>query len=217
MQLIHTAMIQEAELIINKYNLQQFDQLKNIKFYKNNDLVLVFSGIWKIQTGIGMSYILQKFNFEKIINIWIAGNTWKQSNSKVWDIFFPTIFWQHDMYLPFEGSHLDYALKPIQIDLKFNIDNSRDFSIFENAICATWDQFIDDEKKVEQIKKQFDADIIDMEAFAFVSVLREFGLLDKAVVIKSVSDSANQDAIVDHERNLKLAMENGLEVLDKIL
>jgi hypothetical protein len=47
-----------------------------------------------------------------------------------------------------------------------------------------------------------------MEAFAFVSVLREFNLLDRAIVIKSVSDSADKNAILDHQINLEKAMKN---------
>jgi nucleoside phosphorylase len=57
---IHCAMIQEADLIIKKYNLKLIDQLVNIKVYKNNDLLLVVSGIGKIQTSIALTYILNK-------------------------------------------------------------------------------------------------------------------------------------------------------------
>jgi nucleoside phosphorylase len=34
-----------------------------------------------------------------------------------------------------------------------------------------------------------------MEAFSILSVAREYGKLDKCVVIKAVSDGANSDAI----------------------
>ncbi len=217
MILIHCAMPQEADIIVDKYNLKLISVLKNIKVYKNDKIYLVVSWIWKIQTSIAITYAVKLWNFDKIINIWIAWNTWKIKNSKVWDIFLPSIFWQHDIYLPFEWSHLDYAKWKIIVENRFYIDKKLDFNIFENTVCATWDQFIDNENKIKEIVKNFDADIVEMEAFAFVSVLREFDLLDKAIVIKSVSDSADKSAITEHENNLELAMENWIKVLDSFI
>jgi len=215
---IHCAMIQEADLIIKKYNLKLIDQLVNIKVYKNNDLLLVVSGIGKIQTSIALTYILNKWTFEKIINIWIAWNTWKIKSSKIWDIFLPTTFWQHDIYLPFEWEHLNYAKSSIKINLNLDIEKDKfNFNIFENAICVTGDQFIDNDEKIKQLISKYNADIVEMEAFAFVSVLREFNLLDRAIVIKSVSDSADKNAILDHQINLEKAMKNWIMFLDYLI
>jgi len=78
-------------------------------------------------------------------------------------------------------------------------------------------RFIDDEKIVAEIVVKHNAHVVEMEAFAFLSVLREFDLLDKAIVIKSVSDAANEEARKVHESNLELAMINGVKVLEKLL
>jgi adenosylhomocysteine nucleosidase len=62
-------MAEEAEKIINLYNLQKFKQFNNISFYKNNNVVLVLSGIGKIQSAIATSILNKEFKLEKIINI----------------------------------------------------------------------------------------------------------------------------------------------------
>lgn len=208
------AMKDEADIIIKKYNLKLEKEIKELKIYKNNNIILIISWIGKIQASIAIMYLLNYGPFEKIINIWIAWNTWKTS-SKAGDVFMINEVFQHDIYLPFEWAHLDYAKKSIKInntDIKIN-----DINVYNNKICATWDQFIDEKNKVEKIKNQFNADVVEMEAFAFLSVLREIDLLNKAIVIKSVSDTADENSHKEHEFNLELAMKNGIKVLDFIL
>jgi len=210
------AMDDEANIIIEKYNLQKIKTYKEISVYKWENIVLVKSGIGKIQATMGTMILLEHGEFDKIINIGIAWNTWKQQKAMPWDVLLVDKAVQHDMYLPFDGEHLNYAKWEIAVNSKIKIDWV-DFNLFEETVCATWDQFIDDEKVVAEIVKKHGAHVVEMEAFAFLSVLREFDLLDKAVVIKSVSDAADEEARKVHESNLELAMTNGVKVLEKLL
>lgn len=209
-------MAEEAEKIINLYNLQKFKQFNNISFYKNNNVVLVLSGIGKIQSAIATSILNKEFKLEKIINIWIAWFTGKEKKAKIWDVFIITEVYQHDWYLPFEWNHLDYFKKWIKLQQNYNFKIKKNFNIFK-WICATWDQFIDNEKKVEEIKEKYNADVIEMEAFAIASACREFNLLNKLNIIKAISDDGSKNAITDHEKNLDLAMNNSVELLKEIV
>jgi adenosylhomocysteine nucleosidase len=210
------AMEDEANLIIEKYNLKEIRKLKEISVYKGENITLVKSWIWKIQATMWTMILLEHWEFEKIINIWIAWNSGKKENALPGDVLLVDKVVQHDMYLPFDGEHLNYAKWDINICSKIEIEGL-DFNIFDESICATWDQFIDDENIVSDIVKKHNADVVEMEAFAFLSVLREFNLLDKAYVIKSVSDAANKEARELHESNLELAMQNWIKVLDVLL
>jgi nucleoside phosphorylase len=53
-----------------------------------------------------------------------------------------------------------------------------------------------------------------MEAYAVLSVAKNYDILDKCVVIKSVSDGADSEAAKDHKDNLSFAMENAIAILD---
>ncbi len=216
MNWILCAMLDEANIIIEKYNLKEIKTYKEISVYKWKNIVLVKGWIWKIQATMWTMILSQYGPFEKIINIWIAWNSWKEENALPWDVFLVDKVVQHDMYLPFEWEHLNYAKWEIDICSKINIEWA-DFNIFDESICATWDQFIDDENVVSQIVKKHNAHVVEMEAFAFLSVLREFNLLDKAYIIKSVSDAANEEARKAHESNLELAMINWVKVLEVLL
>lgn len=210
---IITAMKEEADHIINLLNLKLSKNLKNIYFYENDKYVLVLTWIWKIQASIWTTFLISNYDLEKIINIWIAGNL-KWSKYNIWDVFLVNKVFQHDMYLPFDGEHLYYAKKEILIENNstFNIKN-HNFNIIKNAFCLTWDQFIDDETKVLELSNIYNADVIEMEAFSIASVAREFGILDKCIFIKAISDWADNTAKETHMWNLDFAMKNSLEVL----
>ena len=224
-KVIITAMQEEADLIIKKFWLKEKEKKNNITIYEwnresedwNDKIILVLSWIWKIQAAIAMTHVLENYSPDKIVNIWIAGNL-NNTDTKVWDVFLPNTFIQHDMYLPFEWEHLDYAKKAIFLDYAVweNYDLEK-FWLVLSWVCLTGDQFIDDEEKVFELRNKYWADICEMEAFAVLSVARQYNVLDKCVVIKSISDWADSEAKNVHMDNLEFAMNNSVSVLELVL
>lgn len=222
---IITAMKEEAELIIKKFNLKETKSLKNIKIFEwtrswddwEENLVLVLWWIWKIQAAIATTYLLENYSVDKIINIWIAGNL-TGNDLKVWDVLLPNTFIQQDMYLPFEWSHLGYAKKPIFLEYAIweNYDLQK-FWLILNWVCVTGDEFVDKEDRISKLRVDFWADICEMEAFSILSVAREYNMLDKCIVIKAISDWADNEAKEAHMNNLEFAMNNSISILEFIL
>lgn len=225
---IITAMKEEADIIINKFWLEEIETktipnwLKIFEWTRTSDdweekIVLVLAGIWKIAATIATTYLFENYDVFKLINIGIAWNL-NNIDVKVWDVFIPNTFIQHDMYLPFEWEHLDYAKKAIFLETSVweNYDLEK-FGLILNGVCLTWDQFIDDKEKQSELRDNFSWDIVEMEAFAILSVSRSYNSLDKTIVIKAVSDWANSDSKDDHMDNLQFAMENSIAVLEFVL
>ncbi|MFK7780526.1 MAG: 5'-methylthioadenosine/S-adenosylhomocysteine nucleosidase [Candidatus Gracilibacteria bacterium] len=224
-KIIITAMKEEAEIIIKRFDLHEIDNKHNVTVFEgkrisnngNEKIILVLSGIGKIQAAIATTYILENYKPDKIVNIGIAGNL-NSEEVKIGDVFLPNTFIQHDMYLPFEGEHLDYAKKPIFIE--YAIGKSYDlkkFNLILSGVCLTGDQFIDNEEKVSELKNTYGADVCEMEAFAILSVAKQYGVLDKCVVIKAISDGANNEAIDAHMNNLDFAVGNSVDILELVL
>ena len=222
---IITAMKEEADLIIKKFGLKETKSLKNIKIFEwtrswddwEENLVLVLWWIWKIQAAIATTYLLENYSVDKIINIWIAGNL-TGNDLKVWDVLLPNTFIQQDMYLPFEWSHLDYAKKAIFLEYAIweNYDLQK-FWLILNWVCVTGDEFVDKEERISKLRVDFWADICEMEAFAILTTAREYGILDKCIVIKAISDWADNEAKDAHMNNLEFAMENSIAILEFVL
>lgn len=214
---IITAMREEADHIISLYNLTQTKKLQNITIYENDGIVLALAGIGKVQASIAVTHLFLNYEISQLINIWIAWSL-LGTNAGIGDVFIINKFSQHDMYLPFDGSHLDYAKKEITISTQVEIDETQfSFGVTKNAYCLTGDQFIDNANTVLELATTYNADVIEMEAFAVASVAREFWALEKCVFIKAISDGADNDAKDAHMGNLDFAMENSLKVLQKVL
>ena len=222
---IITAMKEEADIIIKKFNLKETHTQWNLTIfeweYESEDgkdtIVLALAGIGKISAAMATTYLFEHYDIHKLINIWIAGSL-NNVDIKVWDVFLPNTFIQHDMYLPFEWAHLDYAKKPIFLEYAIweNLDLTK-FGLLMNGVCLTGDQFIDNEEKVSELRETYWADVCEMEAFSVLSVARDYGALDKCVVIKAVSDGADSEAKEAHMDNLEFAMQNSVLVLELVL
>lgn len=208
--IILTAMREEAMIIVEKYNLKLQKTIWVMEIYSNEEIVLILAGIGKIQASMATTYAVLNYDFDKFINIWIAwsllGNT-----ANIWDVFILSKISQHDMYLPFDWEHLYYAKKDIEL---YTFEYDFEVKYWHSL---TGDQFIDDEQIVKNLKNKYDADVIEMEAFAVASVLREFSCLQKWVFIKAISDGADNESKEAHMDNLVFAMHNSIVVLDKVL
>lgn len=133
---IITAMREEAEIIISRFALKNSQNLKNISIFEGEfvsknplKIILVLGGIGKIQAAMATTFLLENYqDIDAIINVGIAGNA-TISRLTIGDVLLPTEIVQHDMYLPFDGTHLDYAKKSISIAPP-EIENSFDrFSV----------------------------------------------------------------------------------------
>ncbi len=221
---IITAMREEAEIIISRFALKNSQNLKNISIFEGEFLthnpikiVLVLGGIGKIQAAMATTFLLENYqDIDVIINIGIAGNV-TTSRLSIGDVLLPTEIVQHDMYLPFDGAHLDYAKKSILVTPPEFENSFEQFSIIHGGVCATADEFVDDIQKIASLREKYNADVCEMEAFAIASAAREYNMLDRCIFIKAVSDGADNEAKEAHMNNLEFAMNNSVQVLEKIL
>ena len=83
MTLIHTALLSEAQSIIERYKLKLVQ--KNPRLYTNETIILVVSNIGKENTINALKEVFSKYKIQKAINIGIAGCSSKNYN--IADIF----------------------------------------------------------------------------------------------------------------------------------
>ncbi|MDA9128930.1 5'-methylthioadenosine/S-adenosylhomocysteine nucleosidase, partial [Candidatus Gracilibacteria bacterium] len=181
---------------------------------EDENIVLAVCGEGKIHSAFATSYICENYSFEKIINIGIVGNL-NHDIIKVGDVILPNTFVQHDFYMPLELDFSKELRAPIFIDYAVGEDYDLEkFQLHLNGICATGDQFIDNIDLQAEIHEKFGADIVDMEAYSILSVLKQYDMLDRTLVIKAVSDGANDESKDSTMNNLNSAMQNAFAILD---
>lgn len=220
---IITALQLEADLIIEKFSLKKTKEIWTLKVFQwtktNEDkeeenIVLLVCWEGKTQSAFATTYLCENYVLEKIVNIWIVWNLNPEEFS-VWDVIMPNTFVVHDFYMPEEIDFHKYQREAIFIEYalwdEYDLEK---FKLHLSGICATWDQFIDNEDLKSEIIEKYWADIVDMEAYSILSVIKNYDLLDKSVVIKSVSDWADSEAKQNSMDNLNLAMKNAVNILE---
>lgn len=71
MILIHTALLSEAQAMIEKYKISKTNS--NPKIYSNDTIVVLIGGIGKENTLRSLEYLFKNYTISKALNIGIAG------------------------------------------------------------------------------------------------------------------------------------------------
>lgn len=173
-------------------------------FLSGKKVVVVRSGVGKVNAGICAQILVDEFAVEVIINTGIAGSLNKDVN--IGDIVVSTDLVHHDMdavgfgypkgqipqmdQFSFQG---DEALRRLAVQVCREVNP--EIQVFEGRI-ASGDQFVSDQAVKDRIAKEFGAYATEMEGAAIgqAAVLNGVPFL----VIRAISDKADGSAHVDY-------------------
>ena len=186
--------IKHGELIINLGNL-----------YGHN-IILVKSGVGKVNAALCTQYIIDKYNPDFIINTGIAGGI--ASGLQVGDIVVGTELVQYDFDVSAIGYAKGYMCTGKNPDKPTVFYSDRELiNEFEEAakgkinvhkgIIASGDTFVSDKNKKQEIKETFNATAVEMEGCAIAQTAATNGI--PFVVVRAISDLADDTAAQDHE------------------
>lgn len=189
------------------------------KMYGNN-VVLVRSGIGKVNASICTQVLIDLYAVDCVINLGVAGALNKEL--QLGDIVISSDTMHHDMDTTFFGDELgviprmdESSFKCDQelIDIaKKSIEEELDVNHFLGRIVSG-DQFICDNEKRNKIFSHFKAYCVDMESAA----IGQTCYLNKIpfVAIRSISD--NSDENNDYEAFFKKAAINSSVIVKKMV
>lgn len=179
-----------------------------MEFYKgrlrDKDVVVVRSGIGKVNAGICTQILADRYHIDKVINTGIAGSL--QNVIDIGDIVLSTDVLHHDMdatgfgYEPGQIPRMDTLSFAADADMRKLAKDvcqsvNPDIQVHEGRIVSG-DQFISDRKAKERIKEQFAGFCTEMEgaAIAQAAYLNQIPFL----IIRAISDKADDSATVDY-------------------
>ncbi|MBQ7795594.1 MAG: 5'-methylthioadenosine/adenosylhomocysteine nucleosidase [Lachnospiraceae bacterium] len=190
---------------------------------KGKEVVVVRSGIGKVNAGICSQILVDRYNVEGIINTGIAGSLRNEIN--IGDIVLATVAVQHDV----DATGFGYPIGEIpQMGIKeFPADDTLrelaikcckkanpDIQTFSGRV-ASGDQFISSKEKKNWIQDNFDAYCTEMEgaAIAQAAYLNNIPYL----VIRAISDKADDSANMDYSEFEAKAVENSVRLMAAML
>ena len=182
------------------------------------DVTVVMCGIGKVSAAICTQLMIDKFNPEVIINSGVAGGL--STELSIADIAVATDVVQHDVDTTIFGDPAGYItnLNLVNIPVKNSISEKLyecacaiDDTFALRGTIATGDQFISTPYQKNKIKDEFDAIAAEMEGGSVGHVCYannvDFG------IIRSISDNASGDALMDYETFKTIAAEKTTQIV----
>mgnify|MGYP002561419724 FL=1 len=214
----------EVEVAILKEKMEDVRIIKkaSMDFYEGilagKKVVVVRSGIGKVNAGICAQILADVFSVDAIINTGIAGSLNKNIN--IGDIVLSTDVLHHDMdatgfgyrkgqipQMPVFFFNADDNLRRLAAEVCKEVNP--DIQVFEGRI-ASGDQFVCDQDVKNQIVSDFSAYATEMEGAAIgqAAYLNEIPFL----VVRAISDKADGSAQMDYSEFEKAAVDHSVRL-----
>jgi len=216
------AMDEEVELLRSKIDDRETITIAGSEFYKGSidgiDVVLLKSGIGKVNAAMGTTLLIEKFQPDTIINTGSAGGFHNALN--VGDVVISTEVRHHDVDVTVFGYEFGqvprmpayYAPDEKLVEIAERNAEKIDGIQVAKGLIASGDSFMNDPERVESIRSKLPGlYAAEMEAAAIAQVAYQFGV--PFVVIRSLSDIAGKDANLSFDQFLQTAAKNSAELI----
>lgn len=220
------AMEQEIELL-----RESMANVKHVSFGKfsayegelaGKRMVLVLSGIGKVNAAVSTSWVIHQFAPDCVINTGSAGGLGQ--GLKVGDVVIGETVAHHDVDVTAFG----YVWGQVpQLPAVFTSDSNlirqaeKAAQVFEGAavtqgLIVSGDRFVHSSEGVAEIRSHFpDVKAVEMEAAAIAQTCHQLEV--PFVIIRAVSDSADEKADISFEEFLKTAAVSSAKMVTEIV
>lgn len=219
------AMDEEIEFIKSEMDNKQEFEIANSLFIEgtinDNLVVLVKSGIGKVNAAMTTTILIERFQPSHIINTGSAGGF--DNLLEVGDVVVGKQLVYHDVDVT--AFNYEFGQVP-QLPPTFKSDDElieKAISIldelkinYQSGLIATGDSFMSDVERVKQVKEIFPRMLAaEMEGTAIAQVCHQYAI--PFIVIRSISDIAGKDAEISFKEFLQLASKNAANIIMKMI
>ena len=220
------AMEQEIELL-----RESMADVKHVSFGKfsayegelaGKRMVLVLSGIGKVNAAVSTSWVIHQFAPDCVINTGSAGGLGK--GLKVGDVVIGETVAHHDVDVTAFGyvwGQVPQLPAVFASDLNLIRQAEKAAQVFEGAavtqgLVVSGDRFVHSSEGVAEIRSHFpEVKAVEMEAAAIAQTCHQLEV--PFVIIRAVSDSADEKADISFEEFLKTAAVSSAKMVTEIV
>lgn len=221
------AMEEEVAALKESMEIEETKEIASMMFCKGKmdgkEVVVVRSGIGKVNAGICAQLLITVFGVEKVINTGIAGSL--DAKIDIGDMVISTDALHHDMdavafgYPKGEVPRMDTLSFPadpelVKIAKEVNEEVNPTIHTFTGRV-VTGDQFVSSKEVKDEIKKYFDPMCTEMEGAA----IAQAAYLNKVpyVIIRAISDKADNSATMDYPTFEKQAISHSVNLVKNLI
>lgn len=220
------AMEQEIELLKNRLEAAETFRLGAFEAYRGRlagkTVVLARSGIGKVNAAVATAWVVNQFAPDAVVNTGSAGGLGK--GLKVGDVVIGLETAHHDVDVTAFG--YTWGQVP-QLPARYAADAAlaaaatEAAQVFEGAavvrgLVVSGDQFVHSSDKVAEIRSRFEGvQAVEMEVAAIAQSCHQLGV--PFVVVRAVSDSADEKADISFETFLQTAAVSSANMVLRLL
>ena len=221
------AMEDEVAQLKKNMEIEETTEVASLSFCRGKlsgrEVVVVRSGIGKVNAAICTQILVDQFHVDVIINTGIAGSL--DAEIDIGDIVISTDAVEHDMDASIFGDPIGQI--PQMDTFSFPADESlvklaKEVNEKAKPDVHTWigrvvsgDQFVSSGEKKEQLIRVFDAKCTEMEgaAIAHAAYLNKIS----CVIIRAISDKADNSAVVDYPAFEAAAIRHSVRLIEALV
>ncbi|AUJ30044.1 5'-methylthioadenosine/adenosylhomocysteine nucleosidase [Liquorilactobacillus hordei] len=219
------AMDEEIKALKTELKKARQTEIAGITFFEgkinNNEVVLVQSGIGKVQAGMTTGLLIAQFEVEAVINSGSAGGIGEGLH--VGDVVLSTAAAYHDVdatvfgylpgQLPQQPQKFEADLQLIETLKKAAEQNQQHV---ETGLIVTGDQFVASSEKINTIKAIYpDVLCCEMEGAAIAQVAAQFKV--PFVIVRAMSDTGDEAAGVSFDEFIIEAGKKSAQMILNVL
>lgn len=216
------AMKEETQAVLDMVKIERKETKAGMEFnfgkLNEKQLVIVTSGIGKVNAAICTQIMIDDFYVDTVINVGVAGGIGKEIFPG--DVVIADSLVQHDVDTSVFGDKIGQIPRLDTFDFRCDemlVEKAKtacmgidEHKVFVGRIVSG-DQFIADVDKIRWMDKEFCSLACEMEGASIAQVCYLNNV--PFVVIRSISDNANNGAHVDYEHFKTIAIRNSSEIL----
>ncbi len=216
------AMEEEVHLLRASLDSVNTEEVANCEFtsgtYKGQEVILLKSGIGKVNAAMSTTLLLQKFQPDVIINTGSAGGF--DADLEVGAIVISDEVRHHDVDVTAFGYEMGqvpqlpaaFLSSADLMDHAIQAVEELGEHAYAVGLIATGDSFMDDAERVETVRSHFPGmKAAEMEAAAVAQVCHQFGT--PFVVIRALSDIAGKQSNISFEEFLPVAAKHSTQIV----
>ena len=220
------AMEEEVELLRATLENATSETIANSEYtqgtYKGKDVVLLKSGIGKVNAAMSTTILLEKYHPDVVINTGSAGGY--DEALDVGAIVISDEVRHHDVDATIFGYEIGQVPQmPAGFKADEHLMNVAQEAVTEvgehqsaTGLITTGDAFMNDPVRVEKVRGQFPTmKAVEMEAAAVAQVCYQFGT--PFVVIRALSDIAGKESNISFDEFLPVAAKHSTQVVLKAI
>lgn len=208
------AMRPEVEILKSDMDIKRTVNIAHVEFYEgtlqNRNIVLVESGIGKVNASIITTLLINEFKVDSVINTGVAGSLTNELD--ILDMVISSHTAHHDVEATTFGYDIGQVpLMPLNYEAEDDLIKAAKDALeaydevkFTVGEVVSGDQFIDTDEKKHIILNTFkDAKAVDMESAAIAQTCYQFKT--PYLILRSMSDKADGSADMNYDEFLRKA------------